>query len=448
MKNNLHLSQNRKPISQAMDWHGKTIMKWFLIIPLVVLCGCAGVALRHDYADYSKMYADSVNKQLLLNLARLSHDEPVYFIQLGSISSQYQFSTSAGFMPTHSSVAHPGGAAATVAQDTLTLGGTLSAGFMENPIFQFLPLNGTNFVDAIVAPISDKIFLTFYDQGYPADLVARTMVASIQKEFTNSNGHTNCEFYINNPNDPTYPQFLEYCDDLRNAQLYHTLIVEMVSKDAPAVYRNKKAKLSDVVSAIQSGLSVKCDTNGDYIVTKPEQNLALVTKTDKDILETKGSLTDAQKFVKSIQEKKLKLKMRTFEAVMYSVAKEEVYFKNLEDPTNLIYKNIKFNDDGYGIIACVTRKNGSQFPVRPIMTITYGDNERFHLSKLIEANYHNVIYSVGDLEGKEVSQDPMCKGMKLPGNQNRTVFTMISYLFSQIAIDTQKLPVQQLIQVQ
>ena len=33
-------------------------------------------------------------------------------------------------------------------------------------------------------------------------------------------------------------------------------------------------------------------------------------------------------------------------------------------------------------------------------------------------------------------------------NQDRTVFTMLSYLFAQTAISTQNLPVQQLIQVQ
>jgi hypothetical protein len=67
------------------------------------------------------------------------------------------------------------------------------------------------------------------------------------------------------------------------------------------------------------------------------------------------------------------------------------------------------------------------------MKLTYGDNELSPHAKLVEVNYDNVLYSVGDAEGTI---------------QNRTVFTMLSYLFSQTAISTQNLPVQQLIRVQ
>jgi hypothetical protein len=67
-----------------------------------------------------------LNRQLLLNLARLSHDEPAYFIQLGNISSQYKFDSTAGFTPSHASVVHPGGNTNLI-QRTLTFGGSLTA---------------------------------------------------------------------------------------------------------------------------------------------------------------------------------------------------------------------------------------------------------------------------------------------------------------------------------
>ena len=82
--------------------------KWIVTLPLIWLCGCESPrALRSDYEDYSKVFGDSSNKQLLLNLARESRQEPVYFIQLASISSQYQFSTSAGFAPSATRTAPP-----------------------------------------------------------------------------------------------------------------------------------------------------------------------------------------------------------------------------------------------------------------------------------------------------------------------------------------------------
>jgi hypothetical protein len=76
--------------------------------------------------------------------------------------------------------------------------------------------------------------------------------------------------------------------------------------------------------------------------------------------------------------------------------------------------------------------------------IKYDDNERSNLTTLIEINHNHVTYSIGDLEGKA---DPLYPDGLNP-YQNRTVFSIISYLYLQTAISTQNLPVQQLIQVQ
>jgi hypothetical protein len=445
--------------------------KWIVIFPLIWLCGCMSPkVLRYDYADYSEVYADSSNRQLLLNLARLSKDEPVYFIQLGSISSQYQFTTSVGFTPSFTRTAPPGNIQASTAgmipslvQHTLTLGGSLNAGVMQNPIFQFLPLTGTNLVQALLTPISDKVFLIFYDQGWSAAWVARTMVASVEKQtITNvimnsiTNSITNCEYWVNDPNDPTYPKFLEFCENLRNAQLCHALTVDTTSSNA-AVYCNTNAKLTDVVSAVQSaGMSVNCDTSTGRITVKhTEQSPKWVennvlnsanylqyetvfanesqsqTNFTYDTQDAHKKLANAQDLANGVLDKSIKLKIRTFEAVMYCAAKQEGYFQQLEKK-HLSYTNIIFTNDPYGNCAIVTRTDNSTFKVRPIMMIKYDDNARSHLSKLVEVEYKDEMYSVGDLEG----------------TQSRTVFTMLSYLFAQTAISTQNLPVQQLIQVQ
>src|SRR5438270_6241771 len=162
------------------------MIKGLLSTLLVLLTSCAGPALRHAYRDYSEVYAESVNRQLLLNLARLSNDEPPYFIQLGQINSQFTFNTSVGFAPSQARVKHPGGTASEIVQDGLTLGGTVSAGAVEAPTFQFVPLNGEAFAQAINIPISDKLFYTLYDQGFHADILVRTMVASVRYRDTNT----------------------------------------------------------------------------------------------------------------------------------------------------------------------------------------------------------------------------------------------------------------------
>src|ERR1700722_8339451 len=78
------------------------LAKRLLLLALICLSGCLShVAMRKDQVNYSRAYGDSSNEQLLLNLARLANDDPVYFVQLGSISSAYQFGTSAGFSPSY-----------------------------------------------------------------------------------------------------------------------------------------------------------------------------------------------------------------------------------------------------------------------------------------------------------------------------------------------------------
>lgn len=67
------------------------------LVPVLALTGCVGTALRLASTHCSEAYGDAVNRQLLLNLARLSHDEPPYFIQVGQMNSQFTFNTTAGF---------------------------------------------------------------------------------------------------------------------------------------------------------------------------------------------------------------------------------------------------------------------------------------------------------------------------------------------------------------
>jgi hypothetical protein len=176
--------------------------KWVLLLTSIWLAGCAEnkTSIQPDTVNFGKDYADACNDQLLLNLARLANDEPVNFLQLGSFSLQNQIGVMAGVMPsdtynfTHSYPSSattpvgsaPGTAASSITQafneftrDALTFGGSASWSANEEPIYQYFPLAGSNLVDAVIDPMSPNIFYTLYDQGWPADLVARTTVALV-----------------------------------------------------------------------------------------------------------------------------------------------------------------------------------------------------------------------------------------------------------------------------
>jgi len=422
----------------------KCFWKQISILPLICLCGCvSSVALHHDYENYSDVYGDAINKQLLLNLARESQQDPVYFLQLASISSQYQFSTSAGFTPSTTRTAPASGATPSIIQHALTLGGNVGAGVTQTPQFQFLPLNGTSYVQAVLSPIPVNVLMTFYNQGWPADWVIRTMVDSvvIKADLTNS------EVYVNDPSDPTYPEFLDFCDNLRNAQVFQMLDAVQLSSAPKTVFVSTNSKLSEITAAIQNGLSVAYTNSSITVKSKPDEALELTANkySNRDVyrfyMTNKISFSNVLAFAEKFKAENVKFKIRTFETVLNAVANEEGDFQDLAQSTNPpCARNIAFTNDACGPIAIVTRPNGISFTVRPILMITYSGINRSHFSKLVEIEYENTNYFIGDLPNEDFYVSDAAP--------NRTVFTMISYLFSQVAIDTSKLPVQQLIQVQ
>ena len=62
--------------------------------------GCAStIALDRAVMAYDTTTADSVSKQLLLNIARARHNQPMHFTAISSIAATYKFSVSAGVGP-------------------------------------------------------------------------------------------------------------------------------------------------------------------------------------------------------------------------------------------------------------------------------------------------------------------------------------------------------------
>ncbi len=490
--------------------HVRSCAKFVVIVPLIWACGCSSTALRHDYSGYSEVYADASNQQLLLNLARLANNDPVYYVQLGSISSQYQFSSSAGFTPSAVRT-DPVAVGAGMVQHALTLGGSLNAGVTATPVFQYLPLTGTNFVQAVLAPLSDKVYLTLYDQGYDADMIVRTMIASVEWQHITTNGgptlilttntafvpamitnsatmqvslgiatnltcttnvivptSTNYTFLVNDPSDPTYPDFLKFSADLRHAQLWHILTVDQSGGDPTTnvIYNNQKQpKLADVVSAIQATLSVKSDSSNNVIVSQlkqsphfvlrnsltthnynimskldPQTNIKPQTNTDGAVYDTRPEtekISAAIEVAKDIYGNKMILKTRTFEAAMYSVAKQQTRFHDLAetDKDHNLPHIITYGEDDYGPYAIIKLPHGN-IKARPTMTLNY---DKCKLSP------DHILTKVKYLDGKTYVVGDISKSKSY---QNQGVFTMLCYLFAQTAVSTQNLPVQQLIQVQ
>jgi hypothetical protein len=147
------------------------------------LSGCGSVALKHSFENYSDTYAGTQNRQMLLNLARLSYREPIYFFQLTNINASYTFTGTAALGDIHerglTNLTTPGaaeGPTTNFRQASATLGGTAT----QNPVFDLVPLGGDKFAAQLLAPIKPEIFYELFEEGWPVDLLMRVLIERIE----------------------------------------------------------------------------------------------------------------------------------------------------------------------------------------------------------------------------------------------------------------------------
>lgn len=136
---------------------------------LLLLTGCAADRLKGDFRGYESAYAESVNRQMLLNLARLEQHHPTFFLKLGQISTSYRMQASMGNAVSLSERPLSG-----------TWTGTPNLGFEKSPQFTFIPVNDDALAERLLKPVPADIFYALYQQGWRVDQLFRLMVDRIE----------------------------------------------------------------------------------------------------------------------------------------------------------------------------------------------------------------------------------------------------------------------------
>ena len=142
-----------------------------LCVAALFLSGCAARALRTDYRDYENSYAESSNRQMLLNLARLSEHHPTYFFKLGQITTNYRYQATLSGNGTYSPPNYPAGPGG---------GGTPGALFEKDPGFSFVPVNDDSTARQLLQPMPAELFYVLFQQGMRVDELMRLMVDHIE----------------------------------------------------------------------------------------------------------------------------------------------------------------------------------------------------------------------------------------------------------------------------
>ena len=160
---------------------------------LLAMNGCAIHRVHADYIGFEKAYADTSNRELLLNLARLQNHDPTYFFKMGQITSSYRMAASvagSGSYQTQSTIAK-------VAEGIGT--GTPSLSYESDPLFQFIPVSDETNARLLLKSIPPETFYILYQQGWRVDQLLRVMVDRIEVTAPTKNGGCQITTYRNAP---------------------------------------------------------------------------------------------------------------------------------------------------------------------------------------------------------------------------------------------------------
>ena len=168
-----------------------------VIFTLPLLSGCAVRRVRSDYNGFEKAFADTSNRELLLNLARLQNHDPTYFFKMGQITSAYRMAanvTSSAGYASQSSIS---------GKSNTTGSGGPGASYENDPTFQFIPVNDETNAQLLLKPVPAETFYILYTEGWRIDQLIRLMVDRVE---VTSSSPTGCSIttYRNAP--PTLEQ--------------------------------------------------------------------------------------------------------------------------------------------------------------------------------------------------------------------------------------------------
>jgi hypothetical protein len=236
------------------------------------LSGCvSAIALDRAVMAYDKTTAELVSKQLLLNIARARHNQPMHFTGISSIAATYNFSFTAGATP-----------ALTGERSSLLMplfGGNVA----ENPTISIAPMQGEEFTQRLLTPFHEQKLNMLLRQGYDVDALLRLMAGEVRLA---KEGQPEMVYvYYNRPSDRGgYPVFRRVMAHLSSIQDRHALYVEpllfQLSWTIPA-----SAVTAEGFQSISQDFSLKYDAEQQvYQVSKQVTGRIIITNYDPAIL--------------------------------------------------------------------------------------------------------------------------------------------------------------------
>ena len=245
----------------------------------IAFSGCLGPpVLERQVLGYDEVTRALDEKLLLLNIARVSNNEPVHFTSTSSIAATFNWTTtlSAGGEVTESKGTN---------FLSLNIGGSAS----ENPTFSISPISGKEFTERVATPFQDTIFEFLIFQGGRIEQAMRLMAGGIEVQTPDGRF---VRFIENDPRRPKeYEEFRRIAAHLQwlnnNRQLFVRPLV--FNETLIADFKNTPSA-ADINNGFNMGLRWRQKRNGNYELTRLQSGRVLVANFDP------MALSDQQRF--------------------------------------------------------------------------------------------------------------------------------------------------------
>lgn len=153
----------------------------------VLISGCSTLGprtIRGDRFNYNESGAQSSKEQILLNIVRLRYGEPMYFLEIGSMLSQFTIQATGNISHWENDIHGAYGPALRAAyglrgdpSQQTTIAGNLQ--YADTPTITYRPLQGEEFSKRVMAPIPPTVIIYLAQSGWSIDRLVACCVQQI-----------------------------------------------------------------------------------------------------------------------------------------------------------------------------------------------------------------------------------------------------------------------------
>ncbi len=238
-----------------------------LLGALVVLnlAGCLSPpTLNRAVLAYDEAITNALSKELLINIARAQHHEPIHFTGVANVAATFDFRFNAGAGPT------------LTGEHGRTLVPIFGGSVAENPTISIAPIEGEEFTKRLLTPFPEGKLTLLLRQGVDIDLLLRLMAKELRLQ---NNGEEVA--YRNSPADKGgYDMFRKVVLHLSAIQDANRLYAEALVFERTWTIPAESVTAEGFTALEQQYLIIYDSVHRTYRLRKPVSGRILITNYD------------------------------------------------------------------------------------------------------------------------------------------------------------------------